>query len=117
MLPQMHLWYPAGGGIFQQDNAPCHKSASVTAMLQNEGVHVLHWPPYSPDISPIENLWAIVKAKVHTYAFASKDELVAQVLHIWHNDEHVRDACIKLIDGMPRRIQACIAAKGGVMKY
>jgi hypothetical protein len=117
LLPQMNQWYPEGGAIYQQDNAPCHKAASVTAFLENEGVIVLTWPPYSPDLSPIENLWAIVKAKVHSSTYNSKDELVAAVLQVWHHDEDVKKACKTLIEGMPRRIQACIAAKGGVLKY
>jgi hypothetical protein len=49
LLPQLNQWHPEGGGIFQQNNAPCHKAASVMQMLANAGVQVLSWPPYSPD--------------------------------------------------------------------
>ena len=25
----------------------------------------MDWPPYSPDLNPIENLWAIMKAEIY----------------------------------------------------
>ena len=28
------------------------------------GVELLDWPPYSPDLNPIENLWHILKAEI-----------------------------------------------------
>ena len=27
----------------------------------------LEWPPYSPDLNPIENIWGIVKQEVNKY--------------------------------------------------
>jgi hypothetical protein len=117
LLPQMNQWHPAGNGIFQQDNAPCHKALCVTQMLNNAGVQVIAWPPYSPDLSPIENLWAIVKQKVHVASYVSKEALVERIQDIWTNDLSVKEACKSLIESMPQRINACIAAKGGVIKY
>ena len=43
--------------LFQQDNAPCHTARTCMAYLQQEGVEVLPWPAFSPDVSPIEHLW------------------------------------------------------------
>jgi hypothetical protein len=117
LLPQLQQWDLSDEGIFQQDNAPCHKASSVMKLLNDEGVRLLEWPPYSPDLSPIENLWAIVKRKVHIEAFNCKEELIARVLDIWNNDDAVKTNCQSLIEGMPRRINACIAARGGVIKY
>ena len=55
LLPQLHQWHPDGHGMYQQDNAPCHKARIVTEVLQEAGVQVMSWPPYSPDLSPTEN--------------------------------------------------------------
>jgi len=63
LLPLMNECHSFGIDIFQQDNAPCHKPKSVTSFLERQNIAVLKWPPYSPDLSLIENLWAFVKEK------------------------------------------------------
>ena len=86
-------------------------------MLEGNNVEVMTWPPYSPDLSPIENLLSILKEKVHVNAYNSSEELWQQIEKIWKEDEAIKVACKKLIEGMPRRIEACVAAKGDVLKY
>jgi transposase len=49
--------------IFMHDNALCHKTKLVSDFLARIRNSVLDWPPLSPDINPIENLWAIIKQK------------------------------------------------------
>ena len=43
--------------VFQQNNAPVHKSEVVRNFLAQEQGEVLDWPAYSPDLSPIEIIW------------------------------------------------------------
>jgi transposase len=45
------------------------------AFFNDQAVRVLDWPPYSPDLNPIENLWAILKKRIYRSAFAKPDEL------------------------------------------
>ena len=52
---------PSFGLLFMDDNAPIHRAAVVNEWMENYGISRLMWPPYSPDISPIENLWAYLK--------------------------------------------------------
>ena len=42
--------------IFIQDNAPIHKAHTVQAWFRNIAIKLVDWPPYSPDLNPIENL-------------------------------------------------------------
>ena len=48
--------------IFQQDGAPCHTAASSLRWFRDQGVRVLpNWPANSPDLSPVEQIRAIMK--------------------------------------------------------
>ncbi len=64
MLPSR--WSPFQGRpcVFQQDNAKPHTTAITTAWLHSRRVWVLNWPACSPDLSPIENIWHIIKLKI-----------------------------------------------------
>lgn len=51
--------------IFQQDNAPVHTAQCVRDWLANQQFEMMPWPPFSPDLNPIENLWSVLKAKIY----------------------------------------------------
>ena len=49
------------GDMVILDNLSAHKSKNVEAMLANKSCQRLFLPAYSPDFSPIENAFAIIK--------------------------------------------------------
>ena len=102
--------------VFQQDNARCHTTASVTAWISRNDIELMGWPAQSPDINPIENLWALLKSRTYEHGpFKSEEELVRRALYSWNqlgpNEIH------RLIDSMPARCAAVIEAGGWHTKY
>lgn len=117
IVQQMAVTFPEGNGWLQQDNAPCHVSRRSMAHLQSKGIRVLPWPPTSPDANPIENLWSIIKRRLKTSGCTNKRDLIAAFLKIWSRDPELPEICRHLVESMPARIEAIIAAKGSTTRY
>lgn len=65
MLPSACALFRQGQNwMLQQDNAPCHTSRASRTWLQEHNIQVLEWLAQSLDMSPIENLWLIIKGSV-----------------------------------------------------
>ena len=111
--PQMEQWSAAGVNTFMHDSAPCHKARQCTNYLQQINLPVLKWPSNSPDLNPLETLWGILKQRLSEFDLPTKQTLISKIIHLWHNDVSILQTCEKLIDSMPKRIQAVIKARGG----
>jgi transposase/uncharacterized coiled-coil protein SlyX len=95
---------------FLQDNDPKHKSTLVRTWLFNHGIQCLDFPPYSPDLNPIENLWADLARRVENFQCATMEELQDIVAEQWKKTP--KKLLRKLARSMPERCQAVIDAKG-----
>ncbi|UYV69323.1 hypothetical protein LAZ67_6003244 [Cordylochernes scorpioides] len=94
--------------LHQQDNARPHTARISQQALQD--VQMLPWPPYSPDLSPIEHVWDIIGRRLHALPQPrSEDELWQMVEREWRAIP--QDAIRTLIDSLPRRVAACIAVR------
>ena len=114
---------------FQQDNAPVHTSkktqAFFTTIASERKFVVMDWPPRSPNMNLIENLWAHLKLELHrrypdTATLRGSPQYIRQRIteraqEVWWSiGEEVLD---RLIDSMPHRVQALIDARGWYTKY
>jgi len=79
------------GDIVALDNLPAHKIAPVRAAIQAAGAQLFLLPPYSPDMNPIEMVFAKLKTLLRQASERTRDGL-------WHRigellDRFTPDEC------------------------
>jgi transposase len=116
MLPQAQTWFPNSAWIFQQDNAPCHVSQVSRNHMEYMGIDILPWPSNSPDVSPIETAWALLKKELRKRNVC-RESLWTMCNHIWHSSPMIRDYCHRIPEDMVKRIQALLKSKGAPILY
>ena len=57
------------------DNLAAHKADGVRQAIAAAGASILYLPPYSPDLNPIEQLFAKLKALLRKAPARTRDEL------------------------------------------
>lgn len=108
---------------FQQDNDPKHRAKLTTILLQEKCPRVLDWPSYSPDLNPIENLWAIMKKKVEKRVnqrivqkkSVGLDDFLSIIRSEWENLS--LDLLSNLCAGMKKRLEDVIEKEGQIIKH
>lgn len=93
--------------IWQQDNASFHHGPTARAFFKKHGITVMKWPPNSPDLSPIENVWNMIAYRlrlwqIKTGSIAPEGDLFKAVKTIW--ESITLKECRMLFDSMPDRM-------------
>ena len=101
--------------IYQQDNALYHASFKMLSFFSKNKIEVMYWPPCSPDINPVENIWNLVKNKVRQKHYNNKEEMINEVTEILLN--FPIEQINKLIDSMDNRIEALYNNNFGTIDY
>lgn len=102
-----------------QDNAPAHAASSTQEDLQERLIEVINWPPYSPDLNPIENCWNWMKDYQDKHWGDEKCSLAterARIMECWEKAV-TEERLTEMIHEMPARCAAVIAAKGGSTRW
>ena len=105
---------------FQQDNDPTHRGAQGVIAKYNKDTKsccrlLLNWPPHRPDLSPIENIWAVVQAQVNAKGYKTFDQFQKGVLLALKS---VPTSCLEaMYAGMRGRLEATIAGGGKKLKH
>jgi len=116
MLPSMKEHFGRRRAVFMHDNDPKHTAKVTSSWLEKQKFQVLQWPPQSPDLNPIENLWEILnQARDKKKRLKNANELWEDCKETWSSI--TPDVCLKLVESMPKRLAEVIKNKGGCTKY
>ncbi|GFX96277.1 transposable element Tcb2 transposase [Trichonephila clavipes] len=107
-MPTVYGCEGALGAIFQQDNAHPHTARAAQDFLRH--CQTLPWQTRSPDLSPVVHVWDQLKRQMPS--FHSGHDLELAVQDLW---AHLPQD--NIINSMPDRVAACIAAGGGPTRY
>ena len=101
--------------ILQEDNDPKHYSHVAQQWKKDNGVTQLEWPSQSPDVNPLENAWAVLKANVASHNPKNRKSLVRHIKSEW---KKLTPAYAQaLVNSMKRCIETVIKAKGDNTPY
>lgn len=112
LLSQAAMWFPSGDWQFQQDGARCHTSRATLKFLEDNNIPVLPWTANSPDMNPIEHVWALLKKRVYGIGAETKDELITNIKAVAEDQEYWNPICHALIESMTERVCHVSKTKG-----
>lgn len=116
-LPEAEQLFGGLSFVYQQDNAPIHTAKKVKQWFSSKNVEILSWPPYSPDLNIMENLWGLVSRKVYEGGkqYDQKTHLINAISEAWHG---ISDSILaSLYASMQNRIFEVISKNGGNTHY
>ena len=98
------------------DNAPTHSAKTTKQYFSSKGIqYTKNWPPNSPDLNPIENVWAWMKHRVYAKHHNTLAELKAAVQAAWADLPD--STCKTLMHSLQRRKDVCLERDGGYADY
>jgi hypothetical protein len=101
-------------GRCQQDGAPSHRPQAVKDFLREKNLRIHEHPPNSPDLNPIELIWAEMKSEIEKKSSSTKQELEDTIFDTWNDTPcEVIRSCI---DHLHNHLQRVVDADGGWLK-
>ncbi len=115
MLPSRRHLFQGRPCIFQQDNAKPHSAHITKSWLWRKRVRVLDWPACSPDLSPIENVWRILKRKMRQRRPRTVAHLKTCLQEEW--DKITPETLHHLVSSVPKRLLSVVKRNGNITKW
>ena len=115
MLPSKRRLFQSRPCLFQQDNAKPHSARVTTAWLRSTRVRVLDWPACSPDLSPIENVWRIMKRKIRARRPRTVEQLKLFIRQVWERIPPTK--LQQLVSSVPKCLLSVVKRKGDVTQW
>lgn len=108
------ILYPDGWKL-QEDNSSIHKSKISCAFKETHRIRSIDWPPNSPDLNPIENLWGVLKQRIMVNSPKTIDEVETMIYSQWETFDP--DFLTKFTKSMKKRCDLVIASGGKKINY
>ena len=115
MKPCALRFWPSGAWFYLQDNASYHTSHRSLEWFHNNGVSLVELTRHSPDLNPIENLWADLNCRLESHHIQTIEELRDIFPLEWKKTTGL--TCSNLVDSMPDRMRAVVTAEGFKTRY
>ena len=122
--PHLHPWYMSlheagntnsGYIYFQQDGAAAHRSKYATQAFNELGMssYIFPWPASSPDMSPIEGVWRLLKRRIQNRhpRPVTVPALYSAIQEEW--DSITPDEILNLTSSVPERVEELLLNHGG----
>lgn len=99
--------------VLQQDNAPPHVARETTQWIHGRAHMVENWPAHSPDLNPIEVMWALMKQKIDVSNITTAAELFQRTEEAWEGitQEVVDNIC----SSFEARLRVVIHLRGNTL--
>ena len=106
-----------GSLVFQQDNATSHSANDTIKWFKDQRIFCPKWPPYSPDLNPIENLWGLLQDKLYKKndRLLTPDDVWREAQKKWYFE--LNDYIENLYKSMPFRIEEVLERNGNRLDY
>jgi len=100
---------------FQQDNASTHTSNETTEWLVSQPFDKMEWPPQSPDLNIIENVWGVMVHRLEQYSCTNEEEFRAALVKVWDSIDYT--LIQSLYRSIPTRTNLVIEKNGLPTRY
>ena len=97
------------------DGAPSHTARATRALLHTNRINALSWPPLSPDLNPIENIWDVIGQWVRSHVPLNIRDLERFVVEEWKGVAQL--TLRNYIESMRSRCQAVVNTNGGHTRF
>ena len=102
--------------IIIRDNASYHCSQQTKEWIKKNKVkEILDWPPNSPDLNPIENVWGIIKRELQKENISKRSILINRIKEIYENIPY--KYIENIVESFVTRLQRCIDLEGDRTGY
>ena len=107
----INMWFKSNDQfMLQEDNDPKHRSKKAESWKTENRIQSLEWPSMSPDLNPIENVWAFLKARLKENLILDLDSLEKALRKEWRS--LTPSFAEKLAKSCSERCQRVIEAEG-----